>query len=96
MCHFQAQNSPFVLNKFSLAQTTNITFIQLLVLLIVQNLKNILTADLELSGYAMFGLKMLHLPQAKLFFGENYKQHRTWLTSWCLLYYLCNSEEIIV
>ena len=67
MCHFQAQNSPFVLNKFSLAQAINITFIQLLALLIVQNLKNILTADLELWRYAMFGLKMLHLPQAKLF-----------------------------
>ena len=33
---------------------------------------------------------------SKTFFGENYTQHRTWLTSWCLLYYLCNSEEIIV
>ena len=41
MCHFQAQNGPFVLNKFFLVQTI-ITFIYLLVLLIVQNFKKFL------------------------------------------------------
>ena len=39
MCHFRAQNGPFVLNKFFLVQTIIITFIYLLALFIVQNLK---------------------------------------------------------
>ena len=42
MCHFRAQNSPFVLNKFFLVQTIIITFIYLLALFIVQNLKKFL------------------------------------------------------
>ena len=39
-CHFWAQNGPFVLSKTFLVQTIIITFIYLLVLFIVQNLKN--------------------------------------------------------
>ena len=39
MCHFRAQNGPFVLNKFFLVQTIIITFIYLLALFIVQNFK---------------------------------------------------------
>ena len=39
MCNFWAQNSPFVLNKIFLVQTIVITFIYLLALFIVQNLK---------------------------------------------------------
>ena len=39
MCHFRAQNGPFVLNKFFLVQTIIITFIYLLAFFIVQNLK---------------------------------------------------------
>ena len=70
MCHFRAQNGPFVLNKIFLVQTIIITFIYLLALFIVQNLKKILTADPELSGYAIFGPKMVHL--AQFFFLENY------------------------
>ena len=42
MCHFWAQNSPFVLNKFFLVQTIIITFIYLLALFNVQNLKKFL------------------------------------------------------
>ena len=42
MCHFQAQNGPFVLNKFFLVQTIIITFINLLALFTVQNLKKLL------------------------------------------------------
>ena len=42
MCHFRAQNGPFVLNKFFLVQTIIITFIYLLALFIVQNLKKFL------------------------------------------------------
>ena len=42
MCHFWVQNDPFVLNKIFLVQTIIITFIYLLALFIVQNLKNFL------------------------------------------------------
>ena len=42
MCYFQAQNGPFVLNKIFLVQTIIITFIYLLALFIVQNLKKFL------------------------------------------------------
>ena len=42
MCHFRAQNGPFVLNKFFLVQTIIITFIYLLAFFIVQNFKNFL------------------------------------------------------
>ena len=46
-----------------------ITFIYLLALLIGQNLKKkILTANPELRGCIIFGLKMVHLPQTKIFF----------------------------
>ena len=39
MCHFQAQNGQFVMNKFFWVQTIIITFIYLLAFFIVQNLK---------------------------------------------------------
>ena len=42
MCHFQVQNGPFVLNKNFLVQTIIITFIYLLALLTVENLKKFL------------------------------------------------------
>ena len=42
MCHLQAQNSPFVMTKVFLVQTIIITFIYLLALFIVQNLKTFL------------------------------------------------------
>ena len=42
VCHFRAQNDPFVLNKFFLVQTIIITFIYLLALFTVQNLKKFL------------------------------------------------------
>ena len=42
MCHFQIQNDPFVLNKIFLVQTIIITFISLLALFIVLNLKKFL------------------------------------------------------
>ena len=41
MCHFRAQNGPFVLNKIFLVQTIIITFIYLLALFIVQNFKKL-------------------------------------------------------
>ena len=70
MCHFRAQNGPFVLNKIFLVQTIIITFIYLLALFIVQNLKKILPADPELWGCAIFGPKMAHFPKWE-FFSEN-------------------------
>ena len=42
MCHFQAQKGPFAMNKIFLVQTIIITFIYLLALFIVQNLKKFL------------------------------------------------------
>ena len=63
MCHFQAQNGPFVLNKTFLVQTIIITFIYLLTLFLVQNCKNILIADPELWRCAIFGPKMVYLPK---------------------------------
>ena len=42
MCHFRAQNGPFAMNKIFLVQTIIITFIYLLALFIVQNLKKFL------------------------------------------------------
>ena len=48
MCHFQAQNGPFVLNNFFLVQTIIIAFIYLLALFTVQNLKKIYPADPKL------------------------------------------------
>ena len=58
MYHFQAQNGPFVLNKFFLVET----------IIIVQNLKKILTADPELWGCTILGPKMVHLPKTIFFF----------------------------
>ena len=63
MCHFRTQNDPLVLNKFFLVQTIIITFIYLLALFIAQNLKKKIIADPELWGCAIFGPKMVHLPQ---------------------------------
>ena len=66
--HFRDQNGSFVLNKNVLVQTIVITFIYLSALFIVQNFKKILTADPELWWCAIFGPKMVHLPQAFFFF----------------------------
>ena len=52
-----------------LVQTIIITFIYLLAFFTVQNLKKILTAYPELWGCAIFGSKMVHLPQT-FFFGK--------------------------
>ena len=53
--------------KFFCVETIIITFIYLLALFIVQNLKQILTADPELRGCAIFGPKIVHLPQTTFF-----------------------------
>ena len=48
MCHLQAQNGPFAMTKVFLVQTIIITFIYLLALFIVQNLKKFL---LQIQSY---------------------------------------------
>ena len=48
MCHFWAQNGPFVLNKIYLVLTIIITFIYLLALFTVQNFKRNSYNDPEL------------------------------------------------
>ena len=70
MCHFWAQTGLFVINKILMVQTIIITFIYLLALFIVQNLKKILTANPEVRGYIIFGPQMVHLLQFFFFFFE--------------------------
>ena len=55
--HFRDQNGPFVLNKNFLVQTIVITFIYLLALFIVQNLKKILQWIQNYDDAAFFDLK---------------------------------------
>ena len=57
MCHFQAQNDPFVPKKFFLVQTIIITFIYLLALFIVQNLKKFLLHIQSYEDAQFFGPK---------------------------------------
>ena len=67
MCHFRAQNGPFVLNKFFLLQTIIITFIYLLVLFIVQNLRKFLQEIQSHEDAPFFGPKWSILPQTIFF-----------------------------
>ena len=67
MCHFWAQNGPFVLSKKFLVQTIVIASFYLLALFIVQNLKKIPPEESELRGCAIFGLKMVHFSKWKFF-----------------------------
>ena len=70
ICHFQAQNDQFVLNKFLLVQTIIITFIYLLALFIVQNLKKFLQQIQSYEDAPFLGPKWSICP--KQFFLENY------------------------
>ena len=72
MCHFRAQNGPFVLNKIFLVQTIIITFIYLLALFIVQNLKTFLQQIQSYEGVSFFGPKWSFTPPPPNFFLENY------------------------
>ena len=66
--HFWAQNGPFAPNKKLLwKKIINIIFIYLLAPFVVQNLKNIFTADPELWGCVSFGPKIAHLPKWEFF-----------------------------
>ena len=70
MCHFWAKNGPFVLNKFFLVQTIIITFIYLLALFIVQNLKKFLQRIQSYENVQFLGPKWPIFPNEN-FFSEN-------------------------
>ena len=69
MCHFWAQNDPFVLNKIFLVQTIIITFIYLLALFIVQNLKKFLQQIQSYEDAPFLGPKWSICPK-QIFFGK--------------------------
>ena len=66
MCHFWAQNGPLALNKIFLGQTIIITFIYLLVLFTVQNLKNSSRAS-RVMGRQFLGPKWPISPNKNFF-----------------------------
>ena len=70
MCHFRAQNGPFVMNKFFLVQTIIITFIYLLALFTVQNLKRFLQRIQSYKDVRFLGPKWPISPNEN-FFSEN-------------------------
>ena len=67
MCHFRAQNGPFVMNKIFLVQTIIITFIYLLALFIVQNLKKFLQRIQSYEDVPFLGPKW-STPPPQIFF----------------------------
>ena len=65
MCHFRAQNNPFVLDKFFLVQAIIITFIYLLAFFTVQHFKKFLQW-IQSYGCATVGLKNpIYMPKIK-------------------------------
>ena len=62
MCHFRAQNGPFVLDKNLLAQTIIITFIYLLALFTEQNLKKFLQRTQSYEDVPFLSPKMVYFP----------------------------------
>ena len=67
MCQFQAQNGQFLKNKFFLVQTIIITFIYLLALFIVQNLKKFLQRIQSYEDVPFLGPKWSICPKQKRF-----------------------------
>ena len=67
MCHFQAQNGPFVKNKNFLVQTIIITFVCLLALFIVQNLKKLLQRIQSYEDAPFLDLKWSICPKQTFF-----------------------------
>ena len=67
MCHFRAQNGPFVLNKIFLVQTIIITFIYLLALFIVQNLKKNSSSGSRVMRMRNFWAQNDPFPQMRIF-----------------------------
>ena len=71
MFHFRAQNDPFVLNKIFLVKTIIITFIYLLALFMVQDLKKFLLRILSYENAPFLDPKWSICPQ--FFFGKSIK-----------------------
>ena len=69
---FRAQSCPFVLKKLFLVQTIVITFIYLLILFIVQNLKNFLQSIQSCDDAPFLGPKWTISP-SNFFFLKNKK-----------------------
>ena len=77
--HFRAQNGQFVLNKNFLVQANVITFIYLLVLFIVQNLKKFLQWAQNYDCAPFFGTKwsipLKHIFFSKIIVWNNFRYH---------------------
>ena len=69
ICQFQAQNGPFLKNKIFLVQTIIITFIYLLALFIVQNLKKFLQRIQNYEDAPFLDRKLSICPK-QIFFGK--------------------------
>ena len=69
VCHFYAQNGPLVMNEIFLVQTIIITFIYLLAIFIVQNLKKFLQRIHSYDDAPFSGPKWSICPK---FFLESY------------------------
>ena len=80
MCHFWAQNSPLVMNNIFLLQTIIITFIYLLALFIVQNLKKFLMQIQSYDDVPFLGPKW-SICTKQNFFLEYYQYHSHLLIS---------------
>ena len=73
MCHFRAQNNPFLLNKYFLVQTIIITFIHLLAIFTVQSLKKSLQQIKSYENVPFLGPKwFIYPPPPKTIFWKNY------------------------
>ena len=69
---FSGPKWPICQEQNSLIQNIIITFIYLLALFIVQNLRKNIRANPELWGCIIFGPKIVHLPQTNFFWKKNY------------------------
>ena len=67
VCHFRAQNDPFVLNKIFLVQTITVTFIYLLAFFIVENLKKFLYQIQSYKDVPFLGPKWSIYPKQNFF-----------------------------
>ena len=74
MCHFRAQNGPFVLDKIFLVQAIVIPFLYLLAIFIVQYSKKFLQRIQSYDDAPFLGPKWSICPPNKFFF-ENYYYH---------------------